>query len=109
MKVTQHTCPGDCFDACAIQAFVNDNGRLVKVAGDKKHTYTNGKLCCKGYAYTEYVYHPDRIIYPTIQKVDTPLLNLFLVDISKLVLIPFNAGMVIFRKTDPSNTINCSL
>lgn len=67
LKITQHTCPRDCFDACSILAYVNESGRLVKVNGDKKHHYTNGKLCCKGYAYTEYVYHPDRLTYPMIQ------------------------------------------
>lgn len=67
MKQTSHTCPRDCFDACGMIAHVNDRGRLVKVSGDTRHRYTNGKLCCKGYAYTQYVYHPDRIIYPMRQ------------------------------------------
>jgi hypothetical protein len=31
MKITSHTCPRDCFDACGILAHVNDNGQLVKV------------------------------------------------------------------------------
>lgn len=67
MKTTRHTCPRDCFDACGMIAHVNDRGRLIKVSGESQHRYTNGKLCCKGYAYTQYVYHPDRLLYPMLQ------------------------------------------
>lgn len=45
-----------------------DNGRLVKVTGDPDHGYNQGRLCAKGYAYTQYVYHPDRLKYPMIQN-----------------------------------------
>lgn len=67
MKITRHTCPRDCFDACSILAHVDDHGCLVKVSGDLKQDYTNGKLCCKGYAFTQYVYHADRIQHPMKQ------------------------------------------
>jgi anaerobic selenocysteine-containing dehydrogenase len=43
------------------------NGKLVKVTGDKKHGYTNGKLCPKGYNYLSHVYHPERLKYPMMQ------------------------------------------
>jgi anaerobic selenocysteine-containing dehydrogenase len=44
------------------------NGKLVKVTGDKKHGYTSGKLCPKGYNYLSHVYHPERLKYPMIQS-----------------------------------------
>lgn len=67
MRITRHTCPRDCPDACGMLAYVNDKDRLVKVTGDNKNNYTKGKLCCKGYAYSQYVYHPSRIQYPMVQ------------------------------------------
>ncbi len=45
-----------------------ENERLVKVTGDPDNGYNQGRLCAKGYAYTQYVYHPDRLKYPMIQK-----------------------------------------
>jgi anaerobic selenocysteine-containing dehydrogenase len=68
MKTTRHTCPRDCYDACGILAHVDDNHRLVKVTGDYRQSYTKGKLCCKGYTFTQYVYHPERVIYPMKQS-----------------------------------------
>lgn len=44
------------------------NHRLIKISGDKKHGYTKGKLCPKGYNYLSYVYHQDRLRYPMIQR-----------------------------------------
>jgi anaerobic selenocysteine-containing dehydrogenase len=68
MKITRHTCPRDCFDACGMLAHVDDHNRLIKVTGDYRQEYTKGKLCCKGYTYTQYVYHPERVIYPMKQS-----------------------------------------
>jgi len=48
-------------------SYVKD-GRLVKVTGDPKHGFTEGHLCAKGYAYTQYVYNPLRLKYPIIQS-----------------------------------------
>ncbi len=44
------------------------NKKLVKITGDQKHGYTNGKLCPKGYNYLSHVYHPERLKYPMIQN-----------------------------------------
>lgn len=68
MQVTKHICPRDCYDTCGILGYVDEYGRLAKVAGDPDHDYTQGKLCCKGYSYTEYVYHPERLTFPMIQE-----------------------------------------
>jgi anaerobic selenocysteine-containing dehydrogenase len=37
------------------------------VEGDPQHGYTKGRLCLKGYAYPEYVYHSRRLRYPLRQ------------------------------------------
>lgn len=48
-------------------SYVKD-GKLLKVTGDPKHGFTQGHLCAKGYAYTQYVYNPLRIKYPIYQS-----------------------------------------
>lgn len=65
-KIVRNTCPRNCFGSCSMLSVVED-GRLVKVTGDKKHGYTEGKLCAKGYSYTQYVYNPLRLKHPIMQ------------------------------------------
>lgn len=66
-KVTRHVCPRNCYDTCAILAYVR-NGRIVNITGDPAHGYTRGKLCAKGYSYLRRVYSPDRIRQPLRQS-----------------------------------------
>lgn len=65
-KVTRHVCPRNCYSSCAMLGYTR-NRKLIKVTGDKKHGYTNGKLCPKGYNYLSHVYHPERLKYPMMQ------------------------------------------
>ncbi|MFS0783047.1 molybdopterin-dependent oxidoreductase [Bacillus sp. 1P06AnD] len=60
------TCPRNCYDACSLISTVED-GTIKYVTGNKNNTYTNGRLCVKGYTYPNYVYSPDRIKYPMKQ------------------------------------------
>jgi anaerobic selenocysteine-containing dehydrogenase len=64
--IYRNTCPRNCFGSCGILSYVK-NGRLIKVTGDPKHGFTQGKLCAKGYAYTQFVYNPKRLKYPMLQ------------------------------------------
>ena len=48
---------------CGLRLFVKD-GELVKVEGDPDHPVTQGRLCPRCLAMKEYVYHPDRVLYP---------------------------------------------
>lgn len=48
---------------CGLILTVKD-GELVKVEGDPEHPITKGRLCPRCLALKEYIYHPDRIIYP---------------------------------------------
>ncbi|OEF95827.1 molybdopterin-dependent oxidoreductase [Desulfuribacillus alkaliarsenatis] len=65
-RITRHACPRNCYDTCSILAYTQ-NGILHKVEGDPSHSYTNGKLCTKGYSYTNRVYHPERLRTPMLQ------------------------------------------
>lgn len=63
----RNVCPRNCFGTCSILSTV-EQGKLVNVSGDEKHGFSNGTLCAKGYAYTQYVYDPYRLKYPLIQR-----------------------------------------
>lgn len=41
-----------------------ENGRLIKISGDKSHPVGHGKICPKGTAALEMIYHRDRILKP---------------------------------------------
>jgi anaerobic selenocysteine-containing dehydrogenase len=56
-------CPLDCQDACAWIAEVED-GRVVRVRGDKEHPFTHGALCAKVNDYETRTYAPDRLLQP---------------------------------------------
>src|SRR5437868_6942726 len=44
-----------------------EDGRAVRMAGDKEHPFTQGFLCTKVNRYLERTYHPDRLLYPQIR------------------------------------------
>lgn len=44
-----------------------DNGRAVRIEGDKAHPVTAGFLCTKVSKYLERTYHPGRLLYPQIR------------------------------------------
>ena len=48
-------CPRNCYDTCSIVTTVGD-GTIKFITGNKNCTYTNGRLCVKGYTYPNYVY-----------------------------------------------------
>ena len=52
-----------CDHSCGAEVTV-ENGRAVKVAGQKSHPLNRGRLCPKGQAMIEHLYHPDRLKYP---------------------------------------------
>ena len=54
------SCPRNCYDTCSIVSTVQD-GTIKFITGNKNNTYTNGRLCVKGYTYPNYVYSPDRV------------------------------------------------
>lgn len=66
-RIFRNVCPRNCYDSCAMLSHVQ-NGKLEKVEGDPLQEYTQGRLCSKGYAYTDYVYNENRIRYPLLQS-----------------------------------------
>jgi len=52
-----------CHGGCGVLVLVED-GKVVKVKGDPESPLNKGKLCPKGAASVENLYHPDRLKYP---------------------------------------------
>lgn len=52
-----------CYHSCGVRVYV-DEGVAKKVEGLELHPLNRGKLCPKGEAMLENVYHPERILYP---------------------------------------------
>jgi anaerobic selenocysteine-containing dehydrogenase len=44
-----------------------ENGRAVRIAGDREHPFTRGFLCTKVAKYLERTYHEGRLLYPQIR------------------------------------------
>ncbi|MBZ0265184.1 molybdopterin-dependent oxidoreductase [bacterium] len=55
-----------CFWKCGMIAKVQD-GKIVKLEGNKKHPLSNGKLCPRGNGATGLTYDPDRLKTPMIR------------------------------------------
>src|SRR5215469_15206662 len=56
-------CPHDCPSQCALSVTVED-GRVVAVAGDAGHPFTQGVVCGKVHDYAERLYAPTRVLTP---------------------------------------------
>jgi anaerobic selenocysteine-containing dehydrogenase len=56
-------CPLDCPDTCSWVVSVQD-GRAVKLQGNRDHPYTRGALCVKVNRFLEHTEHPDRLRWP---------------------------------------------
>ena len=52
-----------CYARCGIIGYT-EYGRIAKIGGNPEHPNSLGKLCAKGQAGINYVYDPDRILYP---------------------------------------------
>jgi len=52
-----------CHGGCGQKLYVKE-GKLIKVEGDEKNPWNQGRACPRVLALTQYMYHPDRIIYP---------------------------------------------
>jgi anaerobic selenocysteine-containing dehydrogenase len=60
--IVKSTC-GLCQNGCGVLVHLTD-GRVVKVDGDPDSPVNKGKLCAKGLASLEYLYHPNRLKHP---------------------------------------------
>ena len=75
MKKMRSVCPYDCPDACGLVVDVED-GKAVRVVGDKEHPFTRGVLCPKMANYERTVHSPERLITP-LQRVGAKGAGLF--------------------------------
>ena len=48
---------------CGAEIYVKD-GKVICVEGDNNHPHNQGRLCPKGLAIPQYMYHPDRVTTP---------------------------------------------
>ena len=71
MPVELHysACALNCPDLCAYVVEVED-GRVVRLRGDEKHSYTLGRCCPKGYAHVLRMYSEDRLLHPLRRQSD---------------------------------------
>ncbi len=65
-EVIRAVCPHDCPDTCSMLVTV-ENGRAVRIAGEREHPFTQGFLCTKVAKYLERTYHEGRLLYPQIR------------------------------------------
>src|SRR4051812_19406699 len=56
-------CPLDCPDTCSWVVTVED-GRAVRLRGNREHPFTNGALCAKVNGYLDHARAPDRLLHP---------------------------------------------
>ena len=61
-KVVHSLC-NSCSSKCGYYAYVVD-GELTKLIGDEAHPNAQGKLCARGYGYSQIAYSPDRLTDP---------------------------------------------
>ncbi len=52
-----------CYHSCGMEVTVKD-GKAIAVRGQESHPLNKGRLCAKGQAAIEHLYHPDRLKYP---------------------------------------------
>ena len=66
---TAHSLCNGCSSKCGFTAYTAD-GRLTRLIGDEHHPYAQGKLCARGYGYSQIAYSPDRLTEPLKKKDD---------------------------------------
>ncbi len=52
-----------CSTVCGITGYVKD-GRLLKIEGNPNDPNSRGRLCARGQAGLNHLYHPERLLYP---------------------------------------------
>lgn len=60
---TAHSLCNACSSKCGFTGYVVD-GKLTKLIADENHPYAKGKLCARGYGYSQIAYSADRLTEP---------------------------------------------
>ncbi|HEY3805073.1 MAG TPA: molybdopterin-dependent oxidoreductase [Kofleriaceae bacterium] len=66
MEHRSSACPLDCPDLCGLDVTV-DNGRVVRVDGDRRGPLTDGFICGKVRKIADHLYGPDRVLHPMVR------------------------------------------
>lgn len=66
MEIFKNSCSLDCFDVCKIDVF-KENGKVIKLQGNKEHNLTDGFLCSKGLKHLNRLYDKNRILRPLLK------------------------------------------
>jgi anaerobic selenocysteine-containing dehydrogenase len=66
MEHRSSACPLDCPDLCGLDVTV-DNGRVIRVDGDRRGPLTNGFICGKVRKIADRLYGRDRLLYPMVR------------------------------------------
>ncbi len=74
MKETKKSFCRFCHVFCGVEVDLED-GRIVKVRGDRDNAVSQGYTCIKGRAEPERIYHPDRLMSST-KRVDGELVDI---------------------------------
>ncbi len=67
LQVLHSACPLDCPDACSLDVQV-ENGRVVKIDGNRVNPYTQGYICSKVRRFPELLYGEGRLLYPAVRR-----------------------------------------
>lgn len=65
-QIKRSVCPYDCPDTCGL-VVETEGGRVVRVAGDPEHPFTQGTLCPKMLHYERTVHSPRRLTQPLLR------------------------------------------
>lgn len=63
IRTTSWSAGPGCHGGCGVLAYVS-KGKLLKIEGDPEHPWSQGRLCARVLAITQYIYHPDRVRNP---------------------------------------------
>lgn len=63
IRTTSWSAGPGCHGNCGVLAYIKD-GKLVKIEGDPDHPWSQGRLCPRCLALTQYLYHPKRLKHP---------------------------------------------
>ncbi|MEM9627210.1 MAG: molybdopterin oxidoreductase family protein [Pseudomonadota bacterium] len=69
-QILPTVCPHDCPSVCALDVERLADGRLGRVRGSTRNSYTAGVVCAKVARYAERFHHPDRLGEPLLRVGD---------------------------------------
>lgn len=71
MQTRRTVCSRDCYDTCALIAYLDEQGQLKKVIGDPSSPITRGFVCPRGAKDAQRVY-TGRVLHPQVRTAPEP-------------------------------------